>query len=380
LPISLAWFAIVCWLISRAVAQSRLFRPLDCTESQASRERTHVAIVVPARDESGNIGPCLASLIAQHYPSVAPEIVVVDDHSSDDTAEIAARLAQDCTRLRLLRSPPLPARWVGKSHACWIGARAASATATWLCFIDADVRCEPELLACAVDAAERERIDLLSLAPRHELGSFAERLILPCGLYLLAFYQDLRTRQSSDARDATATGQFMLIRRDAYEAVGGHAAVHAAICEDLELARLIKRSGYKVVLLSGGDLLSTRMYTGWQSLWLGLSKNLVDMLMGTGRTVAIAFVAVVLAWAAIAIPALDAARCAAGDPCSAFAVALAGSAAMLALHLAGTRHFRIPLWYGFLFPLGYTIGALMALDSVRRRMQGRVSWKGRNYS
>ena len=103
------------------------------------------------------------------------------------------------------------------------------------------------------------------------------------------------------------------------------------------------------------------------------------MLMGPSRTVVAAFLAVLLAWAAIAIPLLDAAGCAAGGSCSAFAVALTGSAAILALHLAGTRHFRIPLWYGFLFPLGYTIGALMALDSVRRRMQGRVSWKGRTY-
>jgi chlorobactene glucosyltransferase len=121
------------------------------------------------------------------------------------------------------------------------------------------------------------------------------------------------------------------------------------------------------------------MYTGWQTLWLGLSKNLVDMLLGPGRTVAIAFAAVLLAWATLAIPLVDAASCAGSGSCSALIVASAGSAAILALHLAGTRHFRIPFWYGFLFPIGYTIGALMALDSVRRRMQGRVSWKGRTY-
>jgi chlorobactene glucosyltransferase len=379
LPVSLAWFAIVCWLISRAVGQRRLFRPLDRCGPPPAETRGQVAIILPVRNEADNVAACVASLTAQSYPPSEVEIFVVDDHSADDTREIVARSAEHCARLQLLRSPPLPAQWIGKSHACWIGARAAPATAKWLCFIDADVRCEATLLACAINAATRGQIDLLSLAPRQELHSFAERLMLPCGLYLLAFYQDLGKRQSRDCTDTTVTGQFMLIRRDAYEAVGGHAAVHSEICEDLALARLIKRSGYKVALLSGGDLLSTRMYTGWQTLWLGLTKNLVDMLVGPGRTVAIAFVAVLLAWATLAIPLVDAATCAASGSCSALFVALAGSAAILALHLAGARHFRIPFWYGFLFPIGYTIGAVMAFDSVRRRMQGRVSWKGRTY-
>jgi len=378
LPVSLAWLAIVCWLIARAIAQSRSFRPLRCGPTLIG-SGAQIAVILPVRNESDNVAACLSSLVAQSYPTSDVEMFVIDDHSADDTAEIVARWTEHCGRLHLLPSPPLPAGWIGKSHACWIGARNAPASANWLCFIDADVRCEATLLACALDAATREHLDLLSLAPRHELHSFAERLILPCGLYLLAFYQDLRKRQSSHGPDVTVTGQFMLIRREAYEAVGGHAAVRREICEDLALARLIKNSGYKVMLHSGGDLLSTRMYTGWQTLWVGLTKNLVDMLMGPARTVVAAFLAVLLAWAAIAIPVLDAASCAAGGSCSAFAVALTGSAAILALHLAGTRHFRIPLWYGFLFPLGYTIGALMALDSVRRRMQGRVSWKGRTY-
>ncbi len=110
-----------------------------------------------------------------------------------------------------------------------------------------------------------------------------------------------------------------------------------------------------------------------------MTKNLVDMLGGVGRSAAIAFLAVLLAWAAIAIPAVGAAECATSGSCAALGIALAGSAAIFGLHLAGARHFRIPLWYGFLFPLGYTIGAVMALDSLRRRMQGRVSWKGRTY-
>jgi chlorobactene glucosyltransferase len=244
------------------------------------------------------------------------------------------------------------------------------------------VRAAPALLASAVRTAAGEGIDLLSLMPRQELRSFAERLILPCGLFILAFCQDLRARQARDSADATATGQFMLIRREAYEVAGGHAAVAGAICEDVALARLIKRRGYKVLLRSGDRLLSTRMYTGWQTLWPGLTKNLVDMLGGPGAALATALLAVPLAWAVVIVPAVDGVGClGAGDgwACVALVPALIASAAALGLHLAGAVHFRIPVWYELLFPLGYTVGALMVLDSVYRRWRGRVSWKGRSY-
>jgi chlorobactene glucosyltransferase len=227
-----------------------------------------------------------------------------------------------------------------------------------------------------------QRLDLLSLAPRQELQSFAERLILPCGLIILSFLQDLRRVQARDGRDVTATGQFMLVRRDAYEAVGGHAAVCTAICEDLEFARRLKQSGRSVLLMGGDELLSARMYTGWSTLWPGLAKNLVDTLGGPVATLSVALAGVILAWAAFAIPLLDVAAWSRGadGAFAALLLALAGSGAAIGLHVAATFYFRIPFWYGLIFPLGYSAGALMALDSVRRRLSGRVSWKGRIYS
>jgi chlorobactene glucosyltransferase len=161
----------------------------------------------------------------------------------------------------------------------------------------------------AVAAALTERLDLLSLAPRQELRSFAERLILPCGLILLSFLQVLRQAQARYSKDVTATGQFLLVRRAAYEAVGGHAAVRTSICEDLELARLLKQSGRAVLLMGAEELLSARMYTGWRTLWPGLAKNLVDTLGGPAATLWVAFAAVVLAWAAYLAPLIDLAGC-----------------------------------------------------------------------
>ncbi len=394
LAVSCLWVALVAWLLGRAYRQRDALTPLAPGGCGTSR----VAIIVPARNESQNIGPCLESLLTLQYTEASLHLIVVDDGSVDDTAAITAQLAaENNPRITLLRAPPLPPGWKGKPHACWYGAQAACARAgagagasddlQWLCFLDADMRAQPGLIGSAIEAAARDDIDLLSLAPRHELLSMAERLILPCGMYLLGFSQDLRRLQAPGSEDVVATGQFMLIRRSAYERTGGHAAVHASVCEDLELARLFKRSGHRVQLQDASRLLTTRMYTGWRTLWPGIAKNLTETLGGPLKTLATAATAVLMAWATVLLPLVDGVEChrasahawASADACIALLPALLGSAAVFALHIAGAIHFGIPVWYGLLFPLGYTTGALLAVDSVRWRLRGRVIWKGRIY-
>jgi chlorobactene glucosyltransferase len=376
------WLAVVIWLILRAASQRGLLPRLSLAAAPPADAAPCVTIIIPARDEAANIGRCLRSLLAQDYPASRLKVLVIDDHSVDETAAIGRAIAARHPQISLLSCPALPPRWTGKSHACWIGARAAAPQSEWLCFVDADVWGEPALLSSAIHAALAQGLDLLSLAPRQELQSFAERLMLPCGFILLSFLQDLREVQRRTGSAVTAIGQFMLIRRDAYEAVGGHAAVSNVICEDLEFARLLKRSGRSVLLMGGDGVIATRMYTGWRTLWPGFAKNLVDTLGGRLATLSFTPVAVLLAWAAVALPIIDVFAGWAGAPgaWTALAVALLGSAAAFGLHIAATFYFRVPFWYGLLFPLGYTVGAAMALDSVRRRLIGRVIWKGRIYS
>lgn len=379
--LSWAWLAIAAWLIVRAFNQRGLLEPVAVKAAPLAERAPAVAVIVPARNEAGNIRACLKSLTEQDYPASRLSIVVVDDHSGDSTASIVTEIANANPQVQLLCAPPLPPHWIGKSHACWIGARAA-ADAEWLCFLDADVRAEPALLSSAVATAQSEAIDLLSLAPRQDLQSFAERLVIPCGLIIVSFCQDLSKVQARDGDDATATGQFMLVRACAYDAAGGHAAISGAICEDTALARLLKQQAKSVMLRGGKDLVSARMYTGWRTLWPGFAKNLVDLFGGPVSTVNIALAAFTLAWAAWLIPAADALSCHSGaDPaaCTALPVALVASASIVGLHIAAAVYFRIPFWYGLLFPIGYTVGALIAFDSVRRRLTGRVSWKGRTY-
>jgi chlorobactene glucosyltransferase len=380
LILSVSWFALVVWLIGRAARQQGSIHQLaPCPIDAATAPE--VAVIVPARDERENIGPCVKSLMDQDYPSDRLRIVVVDDESRDGTAEIAAAMARQDPRITLLSTSPLPPGWKGKVNGCCTGAHAVPAKVQWLCFLDADMRARPQAIASAVQCALAERLDLLSLAPRHELGSFAERLMLPCGHYLLAFTQDIARIQAPESKEVIATGQFMLLRRAAYEDIGGHAAVCHDICEDLQLARLMKWGGYKVMLHDGGKLLSTRMYTGWRTLWPGFAKNLIDLVGGPVRTVSTAFAAVAVAWAAVLLPAFDLYATANGSSLAAVAAipAVLGALAAFSLHVAGTRHFDIPFWYGLIFPVGYTAGALMGLDSLRWRLIGRVRWKGRVY-
>jgi chlorobactene glucosyltransferase len=373
-------FAIVCVLIGRAIRQRGLLQPPEPAAAMGVHA-PRIEVIVPARDEAANISPCLAGLLAQNYPQGRLGVTVVDDGSSDGTPDIVTAMARERPGLTLMRAPALADGWTGKCQACWLAARNAE-DADWLCFIDADMRAEPALIATALATAEARQLALVSLAPRHELGTFAERLMIPCGLYVLAFRQDLGKRQAADREEeVTVTGQFMLIRRDAYMAVGGHAAVRGRICEDLALAALLKRSGHPVLMFDGASVLSTRMYDGWASLWIGISKNLEEMLGGLWPTLITCSCAFVLSWALYAMPIIDALSWRSGNLGGAIGLPFAAMAlaAALGLHIAGARHFRIPLWYGFLFPLGYAVGLPLALDSIRRRATGQIRWKGRTY-
>jgi chlorobactene glucosyltransferase len=146
---------------------------------------------------------------------------VIDDDSTDRTLAIATAFAGKFPRLNVLRSVPLPPGWTGKSHACWMGACAVPSEVEWLCFVDADVWASPDLVASAVATASSEKLDLLSLSPRQLMKSFAERLVMPCGFYVLAFFQDLHSVQSRASDKVTAGGQFMLVRHRSYTEVGG---------------------------------------------------------------------------------------------------------------------------------------------------------------
>lgn len=309
------------------------------------------------------------------------QIIVVDDNSTDATAELVRGFEDKHPRIRLMPGGLLPGGWAGKPHACHIGAEGA--TAKWLCFMDADTVPGRQLLSSAVRVAEARGIDLLSLEPFQELGTCWERLILPVGFFLLAVTQDLNRVNNPSSPDAVANGQFILVRREVYEAIGGHAAVHDQIAEDSALARMAKRRGYRLAVLGAESLVRTRMYTDWPSLWEGLSKSVAQIVGSVRASVVVGIAAALLALIAVMLPIWTLAAAITeptGMKIAAAILAWLAVLALVAVHIEESRHFRIPFWYGLLFPAGYILGAAVAINSALEHVRGQVRWKGRVYS
>ena len=229
-----------------------------------SPEQPEVSVIVPVRNEEASLADCLGSLVGQPGPSY--EIAVVDDHSTDRTREIAKGFP-----VTIIAADPLPEGWSGKCNACWSGAKVAKGK--WLLFTDADTKHWGNSIEQGLREAQENEAALLSYSPKQEVHSFAERALMPVIFAELA--TTYRPKEVSDPNStvAAANGQYLLIRRDAYDAVGGHAAVAQAILEDVELAKRVKQAGYRLQFRLS-DAVSTRMYRTFGQMWEGWTKNL----------------------------------------------------------------------------------------------------------
>lgn len=377
---SSTWALLVAGLLARAITQYRHYEIIGPLTGPIDGDTPSVAVIVPARDEERNISRCVDAIRRQDYPTGRLSAIVIDDGSRDQTASLVAQMATEDARVRLIEAGPLPPGWLGKPHACCRGASVAHAD--WLCFIDADTMAEPPLIRTAIQAAHARRLDLLSLQPFQELVTAWERLILPAGFFLIAFTQDLRQTNDPASSDAAVNGQFLLVRRDAYESAGGHAAVRDAVAEDSALAAAFKTMGLRIGVLGTERLLRTRMYTGPRPLWEGTARQAAGLLGGPLALLTAAFAALALAAASLALPACGLVAMHAGGGLWAavsLALTLAGSGALFGTHIGAARYFRIPLWYGLLFPVGYTLGAGVCAYAAWQSSRRRVRWKGRVY-
>jgi chlorobactene glucosyltransferase len=385
--LGIGWALLVAFLIYRAVRQYGKYESLSPQSAPSPAPLVHV--IVPARNEEAGIGACIDSLLAQDYPRDRLRLTVVDDGSTDATASIVGKLAGRNDRLRVLSGEPLPAGWTGKPHACWQAAMDAAALDRpeadgYLCFIDADTISQPALMSSAVALAQRRGFDMLSLEPFQILLTPGERLVLPAGFFLLAFSLDLGEVNDPASPVATANGQFILIRRRVYDAVGGHAAIKTEISEDSALAKRVKHAGHRLGLIGAEALIRTRMFRSFGAVWDGLGRSAVDTVGGVGWAIFFACAGLLLATLAVAAP-LVTSIVLHGNPGDALALAgciaaWAGTLAMLGVHIGAANHFRIPLYFGPLFPIGYILAAAIGLNSAVRHLRGQIAWKGRVYS
>jgi len=231
-----------------------------------------LTVIVPARNEEDCLGDCLRSLASQADATFALgadwEILVVDDHSTDRTAEISISIGG----VTLLRAPTLPKGFTGKANAVWTAAK--QARGEWLLFTDADTIHEPGNLIRAIHEAKKAKVAMLSYSPRQIVTGFWQRALMPLVFSELALSYPPEKISDPDSPLAAANGQFILIRHQAYFAVGGHAAIADSVLEDVALARRVKRRKLGLRFRYAPDAVGTRMYRGFGAMYEGWTKNL----------------------------------------------------------------------------------------------------------
>ncbi len=329
-----------------------------------------VSILIPARNEKDNIKQAIRA--ALDSKGVEVEVVVLDDASTDDTAAIVQRLAAEDSRVRLIQGKPLPAGWMGKNFACVQLAEAA--TGHWLLFQDADVHLSQDAVARLAGHAQSRDIDLLSGVPQQITRSLGERLIIPLiNLVLLGYLPMIGVRLTRHPMFAAGVGQFMLARKEAYQAVGGHGAVRGTIQDGVALPRAFRGKGYFSDLADLTGLVFCRMYENFQQVWQGFAKNAHE---GMGSPGAIGVWTTLLLGGHV-LPWLGAMVCAVLGRPEAGLFLIAGLLSLAARAISSIR-FRQDLSGIPLHPVGMLLIVLIQwYGLVRFKSRRPIAWKGR---
>jgi chlorobactene glucosyltransferase len=332
-----------------------------------------VSVLVPARNEACNIAACVTSLLAQDYPDF--EVIVLDDNSTDDTPLILAGLARTSPRLKVLKGSPLPEDWLGKHWACRQLDRAASGKL--ILFTDADTRHAPDMLRASVSALQAERADLVTAFPRELVETWGEKLLVPIiGWGIFTFIPIRLVQKLHWATLSITVGQFMLFRREAYDAIGGYEAIRSEIVDDVCLGRRIITSGHEWRLLNGTRHVSCRMYRSFWDTVNGFGKSLFAVFdfriipyLLTLLLIGVAFiepaVALVSRWMGHALTSL---------PLEYATLAVALS---IVLWMIAYRRFQFPAYLVFYYPLSVLLLILVALRSFFQTAAGTSTWKDR---
>jgi hypothetical protein len=323
-----------------------------------------VSVLLPVRDEAGQVGDCLAALLDQiAVPDL--EILVLDDGSEDATAQVVRSVAGDDPRVRLLTGEPLPPGWLGKPHAC--AQLASNATGSVLVFVDADVRLAPQAVAAAVELLRASDLDLISPYPRQVAETAGERLVQPLLQWSWLTTLPLRTAERSPRPStAAANGQFLVVDARAYRQAGGHSIVGGQVLDDVALLRAVKQAGGSGGMVDGTQLAVCRMYSDWPSLRDGYAKSLWAAFGSPGGAAAVGSALGVL----YVVPPLAAL---AGSPVGLAGYAAAVTGRYLVAERTGGRSVPDALFH----PASILTVLWLTVLSWSRRRRGRLTWKGR---
>jgi hypothetical protein len=273
-------FLLVCAAIPAILFCSNLgfFREPQRVIRQSERP---ISVLIPARNEERSISAAIASVL--HSLDVEFELIVLDDASSDATAEIVRGFARIDPRVRIEYAPPLPPDWNGKQHACFI--LASIATHDTLCFLDADIRLEPAALARMQAFLSSSGAMLVSGFPQQETETWLERLLIPLIHFVLLGYLPFAgmRRFATTTSFAAGCGQFMMVRREPYRLAGGHSAIRATQHDGIMLPTLFRECGFRTDIADLTSLAHCRMYRSGREVWMGLMKNATEGLAAHTR-------------------------------------------------------------------------------------------------
>ncbi len=333
-----------------------------------------VSVLIPARNEERSIHATVTAALASEHVTV--EVIVLDDHSSDQTANIVKALAEQDARVRLISAPPLPPGWCGKPHACSVLAREASSP--YLLFLDADVRLAPHGLVRIVHALNRNHADLASGFPLEETETAAEHLVIPLiHFLLLGFLPMWWMRSSMHPAYGAGCGQIFITRRSAYEQAGGHGAIFASLHDGVTLPRAFRAAGLRTDLFDATDLARCRMYHSAAEVWHGFAKNAHE---GLAKPALILPATLLLAGGHILPVVLLLQELWLPTDSWVFGVAFLGSVAAYAPRVISVQRFR-QSWLGaLLHPCGVLSVLLIQWYAfIRRSLHLPAVWKGRAY-
>ena len=334
-----------------------------------------VSIVIPARDEEEDVESAVRSHLAHDYPDF--EVIVVNDRSTDRTPEIVEALARQDSRLTVIAGSDPPAGWLGKPHALYLGARAAGGEL--LLFADADVRYHPGALREAVAVLEDSRLGLLAFFPRFENRGFWENVLLPF-LSIAVFLGFGFLALSRRIPLAMGAGAGNLVRRRAYDAVGGHAAIRDSVVDDVRLAVVVKQAGFRVAAFRAEDRVAVRMYYGFREVWDGFTKNVAWAFSGAAGAVLFGMMIVLLAGAIAPVVVLAAAAAGAAVPAADVRLAAAVFAATVLLRAVMAGTLGDPIWPAATHPLMAAVWAGIIGRSLHWKFVGKkIVWRGRRY-
>jgi chlorobactene glucosyltransferase len=359
------------------------FGPLldAATELRADVSFPSVTIVVPARNEAAELPKTVPTFCTQDYPDL--RVIIVDDQSEDDSLDILRKLREEHANLLFVPAADRPDGWCGKPWAVHEGVR--HATGELLLFTDADCVFHPYAVKQAVTLLQKENFDALSLLPMMKFETLSEQIGLGGLASVLPMIMPLSMVNDPKSDVALAAGGFILVRRSAYEKIGGHVSVKGEIIEDVKLARKLKASGAKFHCRATTDLVSTRMYEGFADLWEGLSKNAyagseyhpVKFWLGMIAAMLILVLPPIYLTASIIAVAVH------RSPLNIAFVILSAfiCISQLIVQSRAVRHLKLPAWQILLMPISAGLYTLIAINSAwEHHFRGGNLWKGRRYT